>query len=66
MVSTAYDCSGVCEMLNTYNAPLDPFDGSYTWFEVGVGREGEVLPGTMEIQKNRRGKHVSEQLMVCC
>ena len=35
---------------------LDPFGGSYTWFEIAVGRDGIVLPLTIDIQHNRRGK----------
>lgn len=43
----------------------DPYDGSYTWFEIGIGRRGEIMPWTMEIQKNRRGKRNRRTLMNC-
>ncbi|GHJ84034.1 hypothetical protein NliqN6_0436 [Naganishia liquefaciens] len=37
----------------------DPFGGSYTWFEVAVGRDRAILPLTLDIQHNRRAdRHV--------
>ncbi|KAJ9103945.1 hypothetical protein QFC21_002408 [Naganishia friedmannii] len=33
----------------------DPYDGSYTWFEIAVARGEDILPVTLEIQRNKRG-----------
>lgn len=43
-------------MCSSSTSSLDPYEGSYTWFEIAVARGDDILPITLEIQRNKRGK----------